>query len=174
PVRTDDERHDAAGPVLQRVGDECEPSSHATADDVAALPARCIGPLRREDAKPVATPRSVRAVFARSHADGGTQRARVARRGGWPVETVLLSGRAVELLRAALRAASRPSCVGILRLYVETTCGNGFELVGADPSLADLLDPAGAVPIPALAFLHERDRHRPVVRADDEHERIRS
>src|SRR5580658_5800449 len=50
----DEKGHDAAGAVLDRVGEDCKAPGHAPIDEVVASAARCVRALCLEDAEIVA------------------------------------------------------------------------------------------------------------------------
>ena len=175
-VLIDDERHHAAFAVFGGVREQCEAGDHAAVDHVVVSAAGRVRALLRQDPEVVAAIRisvHVALEVGRGLGDQRSERAllfvlgRVRR----PVQAVVLAGRAGELLRVLQHAVAIAilRCKRALRVDVGAEHIDGIALVAADATVDQFLDALLRCEAPAVAGLHERDRERPRLVADDEH-----
>ena len=84
-----------------------------------------------------------------------------------PIEAVLFAGCALELLGVIYHSAGGRVRAGILPLggHISPANANGAEFVLADVAIDDFFLARRRVEMPLPVRLHQRNRHRPVVRA---------
>src|SRR5262249_48311221 len=110
----------------------------------------------------------------RCRSDGLTERARLLISARRPIEPVLFAGRADNPLRKDRLAALALVHVGIflLRVPEREQRFHDRELVASDAARQDFLAAGRNVENPLAVALHDRNRKRPVVRANDQYRRL--
>ncbi len=164
----DDKRHYSGRAVFRRKRHEGKAVRHLAVDDVALRATWTLFPLLRQDMEVIAAVGSRCAVFDGGGAGDGRchQRPNGAQRFArcrFPVKTVVLPVITQNLLRISI---SLGVVLLLLRRHEFLANANRRQFIPPDSPEQNLLFARLRIEIPGVAYLDERDRRGPILRAD--------